>query len=78
MNTMQINNIHEFTTPTDLQLPTILFPYLVESSVLILETKPAIAAMHGQHSVFNIGHCTVIHCDAGGVSLVDQRKAKKN
>ena len=29
----------------------------------------AIAAMHG---VFDIGHCTVIHCDAGGVSLVDQ------
>ena len=23
-------------------------------------------------SVFNIGHCTVIHFDAGGVSLVDQ------
>ena len=23
------------------------------------------------HTVFDIGHCTVIHCDAGGVSLVD-------
>ena len=34
--------------------------------------KPAIAAMHGPHSVFDIGHCTVIHCDAGGVLLVDQ------
>ena len=34
--------------------------------------KPAIGAMHSPHSVFDIGHCTVIHCDAGGVSLVDQ------
>ena len=34
--------------------------------------KPAFAAMHGPHSVFDIGHCTVIHCDAGGVSLIDQ------
>ena len=34
--------------------------------------------MHGPHSVFDIGHCTVIHCDAGGVSLVDQWKAEKN
>ena len=34
--------------------------------------KPAMAAMHGPHSVFDIGHGTVIHCDAGGVSLVDQ------
>ena len=32
--------------------------------------KLAIAAMHGPHSVFD--HCTVIHCDAEGVSLVDQ------
>ena len=29
------------------------------------------------HSVFDIGHCTVIHCDARGVSLVDQWKAEK-
>ena len=35
-------------------------------------TKTAIAAMHGLHSVFDIGHCTVIHRDGGGVSLVDQ------
>ena len=35
-------------------------------------TKPAIAAMHDLHSVFDSGHCTVIHCDAGGVSLADQ------
>ena len=34
--------------------------------------EPAIAAMHGSHSVFDIGHCMVIHCDAGGVPLVDQ------
>ena len=34
--------------------------------------EPAIAAMHGPHSVFDIGHCTVIHCDDGGVSLVDR------
>ena len=39
---------------------------------------PAIAAMHGPHSVFDIGQCTVIHCDAGCVSLVDQWKAEKN
>ena len=34
--------------------------------------KQAIAAMHGPHSVFDIGHCTAIYRDAGGVSLVDQ------
>ena len=34
--------------------------------------QPAIAAMHGPHSVFDIGHCAVIHCDGGGRSLVDQ------
>ena len=34
--------------------------------------QPAIAAMHGPHRVFDISHCTVIHCDAEGVSLVDQ------
>ena len=34
--------------------------------------------MHGPHSVFDIGNGTVMHCDAGGVSLVDQRKAEKN
>ena len=28
--------------------------------------------MHGPHNVFDIGHYTVIHCDAEGVSLVDQ------
>ena len=39
---------------------------------------PAIATMHGSHSVFDIGHCTVIHCDAGGLSLIDQRGAGKS
>ena len=35
--------------------------------------KTAIAAMHGLHSVLDIGHCMVKHCDArGGLSLVDQ------
>ena len=29
--------------------------------------KTAIAAMHGPKS-----HCTIIHCDAGGVLLIDQ------
>ena len=38
----------------------------------MLFVKPAIAAMHGPHGVFDFGHCTVIHCDAGGVSLVNQ------
>ena len=40
--------------------------------LLISSQEPALADMHGPHSVFNIGHCTVIHCDVGGVSLVDQ------
>ena len=34
--------------------------------------EPALAAMHGPHSVSDIGDCTVINGDAGGVSLVDQ------
>ena len=33
--------------------------------------KPATAAMQGPHNVLEIGNCTVIHCGAGGVSLVD-------
>ena len=37
-----------------------------------LRIEPAIAAMHGPHSVFDIGQYTVIHCDAGDVLLVDQ------
>ena len=37
----------------------------------------AIAPMHGPHSVFDIGHYTVIHCDAGGVSLVTNEKQRK-
>ena len=38
----------------------------------VYDSKPAFAAMHGPHSALDIGHCTVIHCNAGGVSLVDQ------
>ena len=34
--------------------------------------------MHGPHSVSDIGDCPVIHCDAEGVSLVDQWKEEKN
>ena len=41
-------------------------------------TKTAIAAMHGPHSVFDIGHCTVIHSGAGRVSLIDQWNAERN
>ena len=33
--------------------------------------------MHGPHSVSDIGLCMVIHCDAGGVSLVDNEKQRK-
>ena len=33
--------------------------------------------MHGPHSVFDIGHCTIIYCDAGSASLVDQWKAEE-
>ena len=39
--------------------------------------KPAIAAMHGPHSVFDIGHCTVIHYDGRGVSLVTNENLRK-
>ena len=34
--------------------------------------KQTTAAMHGPHSVFDIGNCTVKHSDAAGVSLADQ------
>ena len=30
------------------------------------------AAMHGPQSGFDIGYYTIIHCDTGGVSLIDQ------
>ena len=36
-----------------------------------MRREPAIAAMHGPHGVFDIGHCAVIHSDAGSVSLID-------
>ena len=34
--------------------------------------KTAIAVMHAPHTFSDFGHCRVIHCDIGGVSLVDQ------
>ena len=34
--------------------------------------EPAIADIHGPHSVVDIGHCTVIHSGARGASLVDK------
>ena len=40
--------------------------------ILITVILPAIAAMHGPHTVSDFGHCTVIRCDIGGVSLIDQ------
>ena len=56
--------------------------FSIEAGVFIqqgyLLGLPAIAAMHGPHSVFDIHNYTVIHCDAAGVSLTDQRKAEKN
>ena len=45
--------------------------------IQIIIFNPAIAAMHSPRSVFDIGHCTVIHCDAGGVSLVYNEKQRK-
>ena len=37
-----------------------------------IKKKKAIVAMHCPHSVSDFDHCTVIHCDAVEVSLVDQ------
>ena len=34
--------------------------------------KTSYGSYAGPHSVFDIGHCTVVHFDAGGVSLVDK------
>ena len=38
------------------------------SSDIAQYIPPAIAAMHGPYGVFDIGHCTVVHCDAGSVA----------
>ena len=60
----------------------VVLKLLLSGTLLLLKMlqkngQPATAAMHGPHNVFDIGHCTVIHCDAGGVSLVDQWNAEK-
>ena len=61
------------TSPSSLKARAQLFKTNDVAS-LKRDVKPAFAAtcMHGPHSVFDTGHCTVIHCDGGGVSLVDQ------
>ena len=45
-------------------LALLYFLYYIVSHIFMKKTekgvKPAIAAMHGPHSVFDIGHCTVI------------------
>ena len=41
--------------------------YMQGQTELIM--KSAIAAKHGQHIVFDIGHCTVIRRDGGGLLL---------
>ena len=40
--------------------------------------QPAIAAMHGPHSVYDIGQCMVIYCDAGEVCcwLTNEKQRK--
>ena len=41
--------------------------YMQGQTELIM--KPAIAAKHGPHVVFDIGYCTVIRRDGGGLLL---------
>ena len=45
-------------------------------SKMISCQEPATAAMHGLRSVFDTGHCTVIICDAGGVSWLNTEKQR--
>ena len=47
------------------------FEFEISEGDCIFIRKPAIAAMYSPHSVFDIGDCTVVHCDAGGVSMVE-------
>ena len=47
----------------------ILAQYIRLGNTPMVDLKPA---MHGPHGVSDIGHCTVIHCDVGGVA--EQRK----
>ena len=46
--------------------------FLLRKRYIGIINKPAIAAMHGPHSVLDICHSTVIRRDVGGVSLADQ------
>ena len=39
--------------------------------------KKTIEQQHCPHSVFDIGQCTVIHYDAGGVSWLTNEKQRK-
>ena len=48
---------------------------MTQGSQTVLE--PAIATMHDPRDVFDIGHCTVIHCDAEGVSWLTNEKQRK-
>ena len=56
----------------NLDLDQLVHLCAVPFDILNESYKPAVTAMHGPHSVFDIGQCTVIHCDARGVSLIDQ------
>ena len=47
----------------------ILAQYTRLDNTPMVDLKPA---MHGPHSVSDIGHCTLIHCDVVGVA--EQRK----
>ena len=52
-------------------------PYVTEQIFYFKSTgKPAHAAMHSPHSVFDIGHVTVLHCDAG--RCLTNGKTEKN
>ena len=68
-----INKIHKKTIRLAIFIWVINFNMPEEFMLVGIKiSEPAIAAMYGPHSVFDIGHCTVIHCYAGGVSLVDR------
>ena len=59
--------------PGKLTIPIPFQPgYYIFKLLQLVAQKQAFAAMHGPQRVFDIGHCAVIHSDAGGVSLVGQ------